>query len=959
VKSSRKKLRIANWRELISSTILFASRGDGILTFMHKIRLFLAVVIFLQPFIGFTASAAPPRDTAEQLLETMTPEERVGQLFIVTFKGQNIESDTPIYELITDYNISGVLLERSSDNFSPAPDTIADLAELISSLQILRFESSQLSALDAEGTGSVASPVYIPLLVGLNLNAGPEEERELLSGLSQIPAEMAIGATWDEQVAYELGSILGSELEALGFNLIIGPSLDVLEDPQITGVGDLGTRSFGGDPYWVGLLGEEFISGLHEASAGRISVFPKHFPGLGSSDRPIAEEVATVRKSLEQLKQIELAPFFTVTSGTPGSMLGIADGLLAAHIRYQGFQGNIRQTTRPVSLDQQAFNQLMSLEPLAAWHQAGGVVMSDSLGSRAIRRFRDPTEQTFQAHLVARDAFLAGNDLLLVKDFRDSNDSDEFTTIKDTLTFFANRYREDSLFAQRVNDSVLRILRMKLRLYGGTFNLTNVGEAENEVGSIGQSRAAVSEVAASAASLISPGADELADRVGGAPAFGERIVFFTDERSAMQCSTCPPSPILEANALERAVLRFYGPGAAGEVGGWNLRSFSTADLANYLGEIPPSTPGAPLASAEDVESAVISADWLIFVVLDSRDGRYGSDALKLLLDQRPDLARTKKLVVFAMDVPYILDATDISKVDAFYALYDSSGPFVDIAAKLLFLEATANSSSPVSIQGIGYELINATAPDPDQIIQLHIAMEDEAQAEEGFSVGDLITIETGVIMDTNGHRVPDRTPVDFHVSQQAEGIPPQVLSAVTQDGVASIQLALERTGLIEVSAQSGAARLSETLQLNVQLGVAAQATVISPTRMPTATSEPTRTPLAPTPTPGESASSNSSTSTPPSMGWADLVLGFLGVAIAGVGGFYITSSGGFRKQAQVRCVLVVVIAALGGYNYLALKLPGSELLIEAVGKFAGLILALIAGGLGLIVSRIWCQRSDT
>jgi beta-N-acetylhexosaminidase len=927
---------------------------------MHRLHLFLLVAlvaIILQPFGTIVASAAPSQDAAEQLLDSMTPEERVGQLFVVTFKGQNLEPDSPIYELITRYNVSGVMLERTSDNFSPAPDTISDLADLINNLQTLRYESSLLGELDAEGTGSVATPVYIPLLIGLNFNAGPEAGRELLSGLSQIPSEMAIGATWDGQLAHQLGSILGSELDALGFNLIIGPSLDVLEDPQITGVGDLGTRSFGGDPYWVGLMGEEFISGVHETSGGRIAIFPKHFPGLGSSDRPISEEVATVRKSLEQLKQIELAPFFTVTSDPPGSGPGIADGLLAAHIRYQGFQGNIRQTTRPVSLDQQAFNQLMSLEPLAAWRQAGGVVMSDSLGSRAIRRFRDPAEQTFQAHLVARDAFLAGNDLMLLNDFRDSDDTDEFTTIRDTLTFFANRYREDSLFAQRVNESVLRILRMKLRLYGGSFELAENEAAENAVDGIGASRSAVSEVAASAASLISPTVDELADRVGGAPAFGERIVFFTDERSAAQCSSCPSSPILEADALERAVLRFYGPGAAGEVGGWNLRSFSTADLANYLGEIPPSTPGAPLASIEDVESAVISADWLIFVVLDSRDGQFGSDALKLLLDQRPDLARAKKLVVFALDVPYILDATDISKVDAFFALYDSSGPFIDIAAKLLFLEASASGSSPVSIQGVGYELIDATAPDPDQIIQLQIASEDETQVQQGFSVGDLINIEAGMIVDANGHRVPDRTPVDFLVSQQAEGVPSQILSAVTQDGVASIQLALERTGLIEVSAQSGAARLSETLQLNVQLGVAVQATVISPTRVPTATIEPTRTPLAPTPTPGQNAGSDSATQVPPPMGWVDLTLGFLGVAIAGYAGFLFTSTNGSRKGIQVRCVLVAVIAALGGYNYLALNLPGSAFLIETVGRFAGLILALAAGGIGLIVSRIWCRRS--
>jgi beta-N-acetylhexosaminidase len=935
---------------------LFAVRGNGILTSMRRLLVVFILLLTFQPFIMGVSAAVPTQDLAEQLLAAMTPEEKVGQLFVVNFKGQTFDKNSLIYELIANYNISGVLLERGSDNFSALPDTLGSLSELSHALQDLQHESALLGTLSGSSGGTPPSPVYVPLLIGLNLNAGPEEYREILSGLSPIPAEMAIGATWDAELSRELGAILGTELEALGFNLVVGPSLDVLENPQVTGVGDLGTRSFGGDPYWVGLLGQQFIAGLHEGSFGRIAVFPKHFPGLGSSDRPIAEEVATIRKSLEQLKQIELAPFFSAVQSDPGSS-EVADGLLAAHIRYQGFQGNIRATTRPVSLDQQAFSQLMSLEPLATWRRDGGVVMSDSLGSRAIRRFKDPTEQSFQAHLVARDAFLAGNDLLFLKDFRDSSDPDELTTIKETLSFFANRYREDSLFAQRVNESVLRVLRMKLRLYGGSFNYPGIITAENSLELIGSNRTAAAEVAASAASLISPGSEEVVDRLGGAPVFGDRIVFFTDERSAKQCSTCPSQAVLNVDALERAVLRFYGPGAAGEVGGWNLRSFSTADLANYLGETPPSNPAAPLASVEELETAVNSADWLVFVVLDSRDGRYGSNALKLLLDQRPDIARSKKIVVFALDVPYILDATDISKVDAFYALYDSSDPFVDIAAKLLFLETTPRGASPVSIQGIGYELINVTSPDPDQIIQLRIAPEDEQQAEQGFSVGDLINIETGVILDANGHQVPDRTPVDFTITQQAEGAPSQLLSATTENGVASIQLALERTGLLEISAQSGLARLSETLQLNVQLGVAAQATVISPTRVPTATSQPTRTALAPSPTPAGGTGAVQEPSLPIPMGWTVLGLGFLGTALIGVFGYVVSSLNGLRKSLQVRCVLVTIIAALAGYNYLALQLPGSAALMDAIGNFAGLAMAVVGGGLGVLLSQAWCRRT--
>ena len=69
-----------------------------------------------------------------------------------------------------------------------------------------------------------------------------------------------------------------------------------------------------------------------------------------------------------------MAPFFAVTRQTPGAA-ETSDALLATHIRYQGFQGNIRATTAPVSLDPQALNSLMALPEFAPWRQGGGVIV--------------------------------------------------------------------------------------------------------------------------------------------------------------------------------------------------------------------------------------------------------------------------------------------------------------------------------------------------------------------------------------------------------------------------------------------------------------------------------------------------------------------------------------------------------------------------------------------------------
>ncbi len=194
-------------------------------------------------------------------------------------------------------------------------------------------------------------------------------------------------------------------------------------------------------------------------------VIADHFPGRGSADRPAGEEPATVRKSLEQLKQIELAPFFAVT-GNAQTQQSTVDGLLVSHIRYQGFQGNIRSTTRPVSFDPQALSQILSLPAFSTWRQAGGLMVSDDLGSQTVRLFYDPGGQSFQSRLVALDAFLAGNDMLNMGNIVSSDVKDNYSSVIQAMDFFIQKYRGDPAFAKRVDDAVLRILTMKYRLYG-------------------------------------------------------------------------------------------------------------------------------------------------------------------------------------------------------------------------------------------------------------------------------------------------------------------------------------------------------------------------------------------------------------------------------------------------------------------------------------------------------------
>jgi beta-N-acetylhexosaminidase len=911
--------------------------------------------ILIMP-LGMTASAFQEQDLAAQLLADMSPEERVGQLFIVPLQGDEIDEEHQIRELIENYHISGIMLLRENDNFAKEPDTLSSIKTLIQELQEIRYFS--VSPEETSLFGDVEPRAYIPLFVSISQEGGEGSYATILESLSPMPSSIAIGASWNTDHAFIAGSTLGRELEAIGVNLYLGPSLDVLVEPSATDTSGLGVRSYGGDPYWVGEMGRSFISGLHEGSFSRIAAIAKHFPGLGSSDRPIEDEVATVRKSLEQLKQIELAPFFSVTETAPGAHPSTADGLLVSHIRFQGFQGNIRATTRPVSLDPQAFAQLMNVEPLDNWRSEGGVTVSDSLGSRAIRRFRDPLEGKFNAQLVARDAFLAGNDVLLLTNFRDSEDPDEITTIKSTIEFFNQKYQEDPLFASRVDEAVLRILNMKLRLYGNSFTQLNVTRPRNPFEEIIPSDELASSVAQSAATLLNPNQDEIEDRIGPPPELGERIIFFTDVRRHRQCSNCSPVTKMDVDALENAVLRLYGPGSAGEVGGWNLRSYTMADLGNFLGETPPTDPAFPLVHSDQMEVPINAADWLIFSVLDGNEEVFGANALKLLLDKRPDLAQSKKLIVFAHDIPYLLDATDISKIDALYAIYDSGRSFVDMSARLLFQELAAPGASPVNVPGIGYDLIQATSPDPLQVISLFAYLEGgPAQETPGFSVGDIVRIETGVVVDSNGTHVPDGTVVQFNITHSGESAYTTSVESTTEKGIAGTPLTLDRTGLFSITVQSDPAQISEILQLNVQQDILAQATVISPTLIPTTAVEPTLTPEFATATPEseEEVPDSGDTEAPKTVGAVHFFFGLIAVVVVGSSGYVAASRFSDAREYRFRCTLLPVIGALIGYNVIALSLPGTNQILSLTGVYSGLIVGLIGGIIGLIIALYWCR----
>ena len=901
-----------------------------------------SILISLFATIPAQAQTSTPPAGMQLILQSMSPEERVGQLFLVTFPGTDTSSTSKIYDLIARYHVGGVVLLSSNDNIVAAPDIVSQTHALIDSMQTLNWDSS-VNPISDPATGQMVDSTYTPLFIGIAQEGNGYPTDQILSELAALPSEMAIGATWNTELAQRVGEVRGRELAALGFNMLLGPSLDVLESPTTTG-GDLGVRVFGGDPYWVGEMGRAYVKGLHTGSNNGLLVIAKHFPGVGGSDRLPEEEVSTVRKSLEQLKQIELAPFFAVT-GNAASPEATVDGLIVSHIRYQGFQGNIRATTRPVSFDSQALNQILALPQFVPWRDAGGLIISDNLGTRSVHDFYAQGGGQFLARVAARDAFLAGNDVLYLGNVISSESEDTYTTTIKIINFFAQKYREDPAFAQRVDISVARILDLKFGLYGNFF-LSNVLVPSSRLADIGISDDLGFEVARNSATLISPDVVDLTAVLANPPNTNERLVFITDSTAVKQCTSCAEQSSLAVDALQQSVLKLYGPQSGNQTTSFRVSSYSFQNLQSLLDGLVP----------QFIEEDLHRADWVVISIAGSSQGQPA--LIRRFLSERPDLLRDRRVIVFSFDAPYYFDATDISKFTAYYALYSRQPQFVDVAARLLFQEITPIGASPVSISGIGYDLISVMTPSPDQIIQIYL---DLAPAPAGvgtastpeptpvplFRIGDTIALRTGVVKDHNGRAVPDGTVVQFSMRLTGEGggILKQV-DAITTQGVARAAFGLDKTGLLEIRAVSEPAVISEVLQLDVSQTGPVAVTVVVP--------ELTRTDVA-TPEPPEGPKAQGFVSAkgyPRFSAWA---LAMLLIALSAS----ITYYSGVRlmdRRSALRWAIGSVLGGLAAYNIIALGMFGIFNWLSSSG-LGGLLFFLFFGELlGLAGGWIWSKR---
>ena len=238
--------------------------------------------------------------------------------------------------------------------------------------------------------------------------------------------------------------------------------------------------------------------------------------------------------------------------------------------------------------------------------------------------------------------------------------------------------------------------------------------------------------------------------------------------------------------------------------------------------------------------------------------------------------------------------------------------------RALFGEADFPGASPVSVEGIGYRLVDVLAPDPDQ----EILIETVEIAPESNIAPVTVKVRVGPIVDHNGHTVPDGTPVEIKATLNQL----QLTSAMapTQAGLAEATLTLIEPGEIEISAVAGQTVNSQKIRVSVLAQPTPTFTPVTPmptqtpAPTPTSTSVPTPTDI-PSPTPVVEAKPQSPTSTTflsakaRPLNSIDLFSALGATLLAGLLGFWLGQQTPKPLSRRVRLGLWTLIGGLLAY----------------------------------------------
>lgn len=346
-------------------------------------------------------------ELAAMYMKDMTIEEKVGQLFVVNLELLDTRNGN-FYEWkkctkrmkksLEKYNVGGVIL--FSRNIARRKQTV----KLINSLQ---------------------SSSNIPLLVTVDEEGGDVARvaSNEKMGTTSFPTMEEVGKTKDASYVFDMGSVIGSEIKELGFNVDFAPVADVKTSELNL---EIGTRSFGDDPDNVAQMVTAFVKGIQSQN---VSATLKHFPGQGSSDGDTHIESVNIDSSITGLRKNDFVPF------SAGIAAG-ADFVMVSHISVS----KVTETAQPASMSELIMETILRDEL-----GFQGVIVTDAMDMASIT-------DNYTSSEAAYGAVSGGADIVLMP-----------VDLDMAYNEILNKVNEGEISEERLDASVLRILTVKFQ----------------------------------------------------------------------------------------------------------------------------------------------------------------------------------------------------------------------------------------------------------------------------------------------------------------------------------------------------------------------------------------------------------------------------------------------------------------------------------------------------------------
>ena len=248
-----------------------------------KTKFYIIIALFL--LVSCSTSKKDDIDIkVDNLLSQMTLTEKIGQLCCPI--GFNLYDDESYKNLIDTLPVGGFWAVFRADPWSQKTLKTgpgANKSRLI-------FKEMQRYAVENTRLGI---PIYF----------AEECPHGLMAvGASVYPTGLGMAATWDEELLYSLGDVIGLEAYSRGARFGYGPVLDIARDPRWSRV----EETFGEDPYLSGTLGAAMIRGMQN----HVGATVKHFAAYGIPEgghNGAAAQTGTNILSSDYLSNFEIA----------------------------------------------------------------------------------------------------------------------------------------------------------------------------------------------------------------------------------------------------------------------------------------------------------------------------------------------------------------------------------------------------------------------------------------------------------------------------------------------------------------------------------------------------------------------------------------------------------------------------------------------------------------------------